>query len=261
MTILSFNISVYNFLSSQIFDSISQLGENSVARYFWNYFFVFNKIKKISPRMIIHYHKKPVAIYIHIIDCLLMNSKFWKKKCASLTHYLLKSDASSRWSSSLYCPMRISGEMTIGKTQPTLYEFIPWQCFDGLYSCICELLNICSVKSTNHICEFKSYREALHLLFPAGATLLLYFYQWTFQFSYILNVASDSNKILFHNHLKQKSIKDRPDYSNVGCLWAKLKPRQLVVILWHGSWIMIFGWVTCLFLALRLDHNWLDLFR
>ena len=48
----------------------------------------------------------------------------------------------------------------------------------------------------------KSYREALHPLFQAGATLLLYFYQWTFQFSYISNVASDSNKILFHSHLK-----------------------------------------------------------
>ena len=152
MTILSFNISVYDFLSSQIFDSISQLGENSVARYFWNYFFVFNKIKKISPRMIIHYHKKPVAIYIHIINCLLMNSKFLNKY-TSLTHYLLKSDASSRWWSSPYCSMPISDKMTIGKTQPTLYEFIPWQCFDGLYSYICELLNICSVKSTNHLYE------------------------------------------------------------------------------------------------------------
>ena len=76
MTILSFNISVYNFLSSQIFDSISELSENSVACNFWNYFFVFNKIKKIGPRMIVHNHKKPVTIYIHIIDCLLMNSKF-----------------------------------------------------------------------------------------------------------------------------------------------------------------------------------------
>ena len=30
-------------------------------------------------------------------------------------------DASSRWSFPLYCPMRNSGQMTIGKTHPRLY--------------------------------------------------------------------------------------------------------------------------------------------
>ena len=33
---------------------------------------------------------------------------------------LIKCGASSRWLSSLYCPMRTSDRMAIGKTQPTL---------------------------------------------------------------------------------------------------------------------------------------------
>ena len=34
----------------------------------------------------------------------------------------VKWGASSRWSSSLYCPVQNSGQMTIGKTHSTLYE-------------------------------------------------------------------------------------------------------------------------------------------
>ena len=33
---------------------------------------------------------------------------------------IIKWGVSSRWSSSLYCPMRNSGQMTIGRTHPTL---------------------------------------------------------------------------------------------------------------------------------------------
>ena len=58
----------------------------------------------------------------------------WHTLCAQFYFFIklmaasvsLKWGAASRWSSSLYCPMRNSDEMTIGKTHPTLSQCWIW---------------------------------------------------------------------------------------------------------------------------------------
>ena len=58
----------------------------------------------------------------------------WLKKKKERSD-LVKWDASSRWSSSLYCPMRKSDQMTIGKTQPTLVKEMTWFQLKKYYWC------------------------------------------------------------------------------------------------------------------------------
>ena len=49
--------------------------------------------------------------------------KNWFNSLSSIHEGLhIKKGASSRWSSSLYCPMRTSDKMAIGKTSPTLLD-------------------------------------------------------------------------------------------------------------------------------------------
>ena len=64
-------------------------------------------------------------IYHQIILMLILYIPFIFSKILIFSlirnSFLLKWDASSRWSLSLHCPMRDSDEMTIGTTHPTLF--------------------------------------------------------------------------------------------------------------------------------------------
>ena len=65
-----------------------------------------------------------MSVYVGTLyyTVLFIDITFETRKPSLPRIFFLKWDASSRWSLSLYCPMRNSDEMTIAKTHPTLYN-------------------------------------------------------------------------------------------------------------------------------------------
>ena len=79
-------------------------------------------------------HARNCITTLTIVEAVLIKSRHRPVKFIKINfeNVIIKWVASSRWSSCIYCPMRNSDEMTVGKTDPILIKNQPFVLTPGV---------------------------------------------------------------------------------------------------------------------------------